>query len=356
MVRFIRRHHQSLGGCLVRLANLPCVYRPSFGKCSGRSASIDGKYHLFLSRVLMVSDFSYFIGLRAPLHFRYPTLHADEPFPSLRPSKARNQRPTPITSTMDQTLSFDSDIFTFLVGEKAVQYSVHEGILADLSSPLRAMMTNGMQETATKTCTLKYVEPEIFNLFLQFLYRGVYRAGKPAFDAQPTQKTAQAAKVFAPVAGPSDLERSKTKGKLSYCAGCGDCLNTLNCMCTPQFCRIDKNIPKHRRSREYCTGCGRLSQQVGMERNYSLDYPGTLCASCKCGNTERKPATESRKPFEHKRYAADGLNHEDFRQWLENMRPTDTATDDPCLHAKLYVFATQYLVKKLQQHCLHKLH
>lgn len=50
------------------------------------------------------------------------------------------------------------------------------------------------------------------------------------------------------------------------------------------------------------------------------------------------------------------MSHSKARTYLANLDPPDQPTDEVCCHAKLYVFADEWMMTPLKKLCLHKLH
>jgi hypothetical protein len=59
--------------------------------------------------------------------------------------------------------------------------------------------------------------------------------------------------------------------------------------------------------------------------------------------------------LEARRYGAMGMSHNELRAHLKSMKPEDEPSDKLVYHAKLYVFATMYMIQSLKDLSLHKL-
>ena len=75
-----------------------------------------------------------------------------------------------------------------------------------------------------------------------------------------------------------------------------------------------------------------------------------ICYSCDL------PKPELWREFMNRKFGSFYLTHDDLRTHLDNMRPQDKVAIKVIQHAKLCVFADQYLLQPLIDLCLHKLH
>ncbi|KAF9874743.1 GPR1/FUN34/YaaH-class plasma membrane protein [Colletotrichum karsti] len=69
---------------------------------------------------------------------------------------------------------FQSRPIKFVIGQDKKKYTVHQEAFTDLSMPVRAMLTNGMQESIEAEVVWEDVDPETFDCLLQFAYNGEY--------------------------------------------------------------------------------------------------------------------------------------------------------------------------------------
>jgi hypothetical protein len=67
-----------------------------------------------------------------------------------------------------------SNLFTFCVGQKGERIVVHAAAIAATSQQLKALMNNGMEESAMQCATLDDIEVDDFNRFCEYAYRGDY--------------------------------------------------------------------------------------------------------------------------------------------------------------------------------------
>ena len=59
--------------------------------------------------------------------------------------------------------------------------------------------------------------------------------------------------------------------------------------------------------------------------------------------------------LETKEYGAMGMSHDELRAYIKSLKPKDELSKKLVCHAKLYVFATMYMIQSLKDLCLHKL-
>ncbi|KAK8877402.1 BTB/POZ fold protein [Apiospora arundinis] len=76
--------------------------------------------------------------------------------------------------------------FRFLVGPEKKEYMMHTELVASLSKPLRALLTNGMEESCKRVAEWPEVEETTFVRFFQFAYTGQFDAEEPE---KPPPKT-----------------------------------------------------------------------------------------------------------------------------------------------------------------------
>lgn len=62
--------------------------------------------------------------------------------------------------------------FTFIVKDK--EFKVHRNILAASSSVMHKMFTTNMEESRTNRCKIDHVEPDVFEKFLECIYKGSF--------------------------------------------------------------------------------------------------------------------------------------------------------------------------------------
>jgi hypothetical protein len=193
-----------------------------------------------------------------------------------------------------------SGTFTFLVGLDKEPIDVHIKLLQSLSEPLDRLMNNGtMKESTERVAVLEDVEVDIFGLFAEFCYTHNYRA-------PPKPKAAEATQNVSEMGLPA-----------SYCNKCR----------RPRA----STIPNRN---QYCT----CSNKVPVRMVNPLRGEAAL-----------------QQHLEEKKYGAMGMSHDDLRAHLESLKPEDELSNKLVYHAKLYVFATMYMIQPLKDLCLHKL-
>jgi hypothetical protein len=73
----------------------------------------------------------------------------------------------------------NSKIFTFMVGENQTPIVVHSAAISALSEPLDRLINGDMREAQEACACLRDLEPEDFERICEFAYRGDYPAPKP---------------------------------------------------------------------------------------------------------------------------------------------------------------------------------
>lgn len=77
---------------------------------------------------------------------------------------------------------FQSDLFTFHVGQKRKPFAVHSTAVAATSDPFRALVNGNLLEANTRSAELKDVDPDDFVRFLEYAYRRGYSVPPPTID------------------------------------------------------------------------------------------------------------------------------------------------------------------------------
>lgn len=204
---------------------------------------------------------------------------------------------------------FRTDVFTFQIGPDKKQFKVHPGVLR--SQALRKMIDNGMKESVDKIAMLESVDPETFELFLEFAYTGSYRAAS------------------------DDENEPLPLPERRHCTPCGEVL-TRDDVC-PLGC-MEHNP---RKQPDYCAHCG----EGGTDGD---EY----CDEC----FEKQVQNFCPLSFFNREYPLSKMSHDKARAYLPRLEPEDGPTSKLVSHAKLFVFANTYLIDDLQKLCLHKLH
>lgn len=222
---------------------------------------------------------------------------------------------------------FNDNMFLFLLGPEKTPVSVYKDVVADLSEPLKKMMTNGMRESLSGKADLVEVDIEVFRLFLQFAYGVTYIANSGA--PEKTDETAELSRLL------SILKWVPANENREFCGRCGE--SCCGDICIGVSCVVS-NQPD-----SYCKGCG---------RQMNVTKKNKMCMSC-----SRDPHKNGKRlRFTEFEYPASGLSHASFRHLLDGLSPLDLPTASLVTHAMLYVFGEMYLIRPLQKQCLHKLH
>jgi hypothetical protein len=214
---------------------------------------------------------------------------------------------------------------------------LHIILLQSMSEPLERLMNNGrMKESTERVATLEDVDVETFGLFAEFCYTRNYRAPPKVKAAKaavnvPNGAHAQTAKRHLPATGVPT----------AYCYKCGVLCpstmpnGTMHCSrCSPWTF--------------YCVLCH------GFAQNPKLCQPCSNKPEFRRLDSLTSRAALSQR-LEAKRYGAMGMNHDELRAHLKGMKPEDEPSDKLVYHAKLYVFATMYMIQSLKDLSLHKL-
>lgn len=228
--------------------------------------------------------------------------------------------------------------FTFLVGPGKEPIDVHIDLLRSLSKPLDKLMNNGqMKESTERVAVLEEVDVETFVLFAEFCYTRNYRAPPKAKPVEavdnPNGTDAQIARQNSPeISPPTDhCSRSPIPNGPFYCSKCS----------SQHLCL-------------YCFVCGTRYYTSGFYRR------PFLCSTCS-GKTELQRFNLWRNNYaiqqrlKAKKYGAMGMSHDELRAHIKSLKPEDELSKRLVCHAKLYVFATIYMIQSLKDLSLHKL-
>lgn len=260
-------------------------------------------------------------------------------FPSLDPATTR-------VSSADK---FRSPVFTFLIGPDKDKFQVHSAVLDTISEPLRKMVTNGMKESINMQAELKDVDSETFVLFLEYAYNGMYRA--------PIATSGRSAPSLNNTAGSGGVETSKgpptptsVKPSAIFCTHCG--LRIALSKCSSISCKsvvpFSFSSPARKLEKKYCSTCG---VRVESDKTAAIQ----LNQTCGCSELPA-PATVLQEKFERLEYPFKSMSHGTVKKLLKIVYPPDRCTNDVLSHAKLFLFAEQYMIDPLKALCLHKLH
>ncbi|KAK2041409.1 hypothetical protein LZ31DRAFT_393850 [Colletotrichum somersetense] len=88
--------------------------------------------------------------------------------------KAKIVEATPPDRKVKTDHIFSSSIIKFVVGKDQTEFNVHEAVIAKISDPLRALVTNGMKESVEGKVVWEDVDMDTFTKLLQFAYEHDY--------------------------------------------------------------------------------------------------------------------------------------------------------------------------------------
>ena len=205
-------------------------------------------------------------------------------------------------------------------------------------------MNNGtMKESTERVAVLKEVDVDTFGLFAEFCYKGNYYA-------PPKAKVGQ--EVNAPSGTNTQMSKLDSQDiylPTDYCYRCG---RSWKSTIPSTFNRC-------------CTNCSTiyvfcvLCREQG-EISVFCHGRGPVCPACSKKAKVRAVNLFGNKAalwqrLEAKKYGAMGMSHDELRAHLKSLKPQDELSDKLVYHAKLYVFATMYMIQSLKDLCLHKL-
>ncbi|KAK2024482.1 hypothetical protein LX32DRAFT_97518 [Colletotrichum zoysiae] len=93
--------------------------------------------------------------------------------------KAEDDGAMPSDRKMKTDDIFQSRIIKFIVGKDQAEFNVHEDVIAKISDPLRALVTNGMRESIEGKVVWEDVDMDTFTKLLQFAYEHDYTFTDP---------------------------------------------------------------------------------------------------------------------------------------------------------------------------------
>ena len=205
--------------------------------------------------------------------------------------------------------------FIFFVGSEQTRLTVHTEVLRRLSPPLYALASNGkMKESTEKQAILQDIDKETFLGFCEFAYRGAYTV--------PDRKKEDEGK------NPTDSNDS----------GEGQIASEVH---SPLPLNIDDYY--------------HLKPQMSNHDIYLTDLD---MATSMCG----VPISEILEEFTYRLVPSIASHYKGLQNSFDNPRFTGAAASsvslrsDLLFHAKLYVFATGYLIDSLRIQCLKSLH
>jgi hypothetical protein len=226
-------------------------------------------------------------------------------------------------------------------------------VLEHLSKPLYAMATNGMQESVDKVAKLPDVDLKTFALFSEYAYTGIYRVSVQGVNEKVANNTVKDWKCCG-WCGASGAEYIKKDSgeQVLWKSSCG-CTSATRKSTRSRFWLL------------YCLCCG--SQLDPIDRYWYSPDQRRICDSCDAVELEEpralsfqrvaKEAFDSIKvySFGSMDYLGSDKDLGSLGQQLDKLRKRDRSTNEASCHAKLYLFATLYMIEPLKKICLYKL-
>ncbi|CRG82903.1 hypothetical protein PISL3812_00250 [Talaromyces islandicus] len=215
-----------------------------------------------------------------------------------------------------------SSQFTFRVGKDKEPMTIHAALLQGLSDPLHVLMNNGhMRESQAGVAILDDVEVEIFIGFCEYAYTGLYET--PDFSpAQPAEPSSSQNSIDDNVPEPEPAEAE------------------------PEPVAEE---PTNHEFWDGWDGWGSLTRRKKLREASKKGIPDRIVIP----ESEPEPHPSAVPNIV---YPYDSL-WERFRSLKFRSEPASPSSDpDVLFHAKLYVFATKYLIEDLRQQCLASMH
>ncbi|PGG99138.1 hypothetical protein AJ80_09402 [Polytolypa hystricis UAMH7299] len=210
---------------------------------------------------------------------------------------------------------FYTPAFSFLVGKDRSCVTIHAGVVQTVSEPINALINNGqMEESNLRVAVLEDVEVDTFIGFCEFLYTGTYIT--PSLEPADDPKQSFTFRNMATL--PSGLGGVTVE---PYRA------DELYWADEPSAANPDDNLSR---------GYGSKKKKLRDRSRWAEEEPPVEVTYANC------PYARLWKCFEDR----------DFM----GQPAVISAKPDMLFHAKLYVFATKYLIDGLRTQCLKSLH
>jgi hypothetical protein len=240
---------------------------------------------------------------------------------------------------MSTKVSFEaivnSDVYTFIIGPEQKEYTaVHSAVISQISGPFAAMFRSGMKESTEKRVVLDDVDPATFGLFLEYAYTKSYHPPAAVFNKDPDTGFEV-----------GSIDPCDTSNCRRFCVYCGsDYAWSRDCRA---FCPNVPAVTMKNRHRTFCRSCGlRVSDSAEVTTHGMFVVGARDCKDCRMLKDMRK--------FPQRTYPVHGRSGADFEDYLNGMSDEDLTPSDICHHARLYIFATKWMVTDLQELCLHR--
>lgn len=249
-----------------------------------------------------------------------------------------------------------------MIGEEEVSFKVHGEALKGLSEPLWYMLKNSnMQESLTKTVRIPDHDPDTFAKFLKFAYLG-FCGMSDGMAIRTATQVSLPAHFRCHICGSKSV-LDKNQQYPFHGQGCRDNYNSAVAVN-----RVYRNIWVYCIAQD-CSNYWQVDStktllcHIHKEKTETNGYPDMREVNDPVPGLQ--DSSRCSPKFVQRRYGCGNLSHEDLSRRLRKHTSAEKsvslyqarAHDAPLVdHAKLYVFAHQYMVEDLQDISLHKLH
>ncbi|KAI9783313.1 MAG: hypothetical protein M1816_001411 [Peltula sp. TS41687] len=231
-----------------------------------------------------------------------------------------------------------SNPFKFLVGSERKLFTVHAALITHHSEALGALLGGGMREAKEGCALLEEVDEDTFVRFIQYAYTGDYIAAYPEILLSPS------------LIGNTGSDTPTHKQICPTPPEAGDVAADAVADAPVEetiFAELDESSSPATTSPWAVFG-NRDKKKHKSKWHTIIDHDNSFG---EVNSTTRSKKSELWATFENKTYP---ISVSAF-QPRENGESCEDYTEVFLCHARLYVFADKYLIRPLQDLCLHKL-